>query len=353
MKLATLSDGTRDGTLIVVSRDLRKGVSARSVAPTLQAALDDWERCQPKLRRIYQDLNDAASRDDFDFGFGSPYLWESSAPLLGTFTSRPPSFDLSVGQLMAPLPRAYQWADASAYLSHVQRVRRARGAEMHTEAKSEPLMYQGGSDSMLGANDPIVVADENWGIDLEAEVGIVTGDVSMGSACECPEELIRLVVLINDVSLRNLTPGELAKGFGFFQSKSWTAFSPVAVTPDELGNAWDGRKVHRPVLVHINGVELGHPNAGTDMEFDFSQLISHAARTRPLGAGTIIGSGTVSNNAHTAGVACLAERRALETIDTGKPVSTYLRFGDKVRIEMLDERGESVFGAIDQQVVRG
>jgi len=350
VKLATLRDGTRDGTLIVVSRDLRKGVSARSVAPTLQAALDDWGRCEPKLKRIYQDLNNAASRDDF--GVGSPDLWESSVLPMGMFTSRAPSFDLSVDQLMAPLPRAYQWADASAFLSHVQRVRRARGAEMHAEAKSEPLMYQGGSDSMLGANDPIAVADENWGIDLEAEVGIVTGDVPMGSACERPEDLIRLLVLINDVSLRNLTPSELAKGFGFFQSKSWTAFSPVAVTPDELGNAWDGKKVHRPVLVHINGVELGHPNAGTDMEFDFPRLISHAARTRPLGAGTIIGSGTVSNNARSAGVACLAEGRALETIDSGKLVSTYLRFGDRVRIEMLDERGESIFGAIDQQVVR-
>jgi fumarylacetoacetate (FAA) hydrolase len=334
--------------LIVVSRDLRKAVSARKVAVTLQAALDDWKRCEPQLQKIYRNLNGKFAGEDF--GVGSPDLWESSAPLLGVFRSLPPTFDVSARDLMAPLPRAYQWADASAYLSHVERVRRARGAEMPPAFKSDPLMYQGGSDSMLGANDPIEVADEGWGIDLEAEIGIVTDDVPMGCSSEQALQHIRLLVLINDVSLRNLTPQELAKGFGFFQSKSWTSFSPVAVTPDELGKAWDGKRVHGPVLVQINGVELGRPDAGVDMHFDFPALISHAARTRPLGAGSIIGAGTVSNHSRSVGVACLAEKRALETLDGGKPVSTYLRKGDRIRIEMKGDDGSSIFGAIEQVV---
>jgi fumarylacetoacetate (FAA) hydrolase len=324
MKLATLKDGTRDGALLVVSRDLSKALKAAEVAPTLQAALDDWAACAPRLDEIYQKLN--------------------------TATSARSAFEMDEKRLMAPLPRAYQWADGSAYLTHVERVRKARGAVMPPNADREPLMYQGGSDSMLGARDAVPVADEAWGIDLEAEVGVITGDVPMGVAQDQAGSHVRLVVLLNDVSLRNLTAGELAKGFGFFNSKSWTGFSPVAVTPDELGEAWDGTRVHLPLLVQVNGKELGRPNAGHDMSFDFPCLIAHAARTRPLGAGTIIGSGTVSNRDRAVGVACLAEQRALETIESGKSLTPFLRHGDTVRIEMQDAQGRSVFGAIEQSI---
>ncbi len=323
MKLATLKDGTRDGTLLVVSRDLTNAEKADHVAPTLQAALDDWEYCAPQLERLYNQLNDAPSNR---------------------------AFELDVAQLMAPLPRAYQWADGSAYLNHVELVRKARGAEMPPEFKKEPLMYQGGSDSMLGARDDIVLADEAWGIDLEAEVAVVTGDVPMGVERDKAPNYVRLVMLLNDVSLRNLVPAELGKGFGFFNSKAWTAFSPVAVTPDELGEAWDGRKLHLPLLVYVNGEELGHPNAGKDMNFHFGQLIAHAAKTRPLGAGAIVGSGTVSNKERAAGCACLAEKRALETIKHGQPKTPFLKFGDTVKIDMLDAEGRSIFGAIEQRV---
>ncbi|HEX5477838.1 MAG TPA: fumarylacetoacetate hydrolase family protein [Burkholderiales bacterium] len=322
MKLATLKDGTRDGDLLVVSRDLSRALKATEVAPSLQAALDDWAVCCPKLETLYLQVNSGEG------------------------------FPLDPACLMAPLPRAYQWADGSAYLTHVERVRKARGAQMPPGAESEPLMYQGGSDSMLGARDAVPVADEAWGIDLEAEVGVITGDVPMGVAPDQAGGHVRLVVLLNDVSLRNLTAAELAKGFGFFNSKSWTGFSPVAVTPDELGVAWDGTRVHLPLLVQVNGKELGHPDAGRDMSFDFPRLISHAAKTRPLGAGTIIGSGTVSNRDRAVGVACLAEQRALETIETGQPRSPFLRYGDTVRIEMLDGKGHSIFGAIEQSVAR-
>ena len=323
MKLATLKDGTRDGTLLVVSRDLAKAEKADHVAPTLQAALDDWDYCAPQLVQLYDQLNDAPSNR---------------------------AFALDPAQLMAPLPRAYQWADGSAYLNHVELVRKARGAEMPPEFKKEPLMYQGGSDSMLGARDEIVIPDEAWGIDLEAEVAVVTGDVPMGIERDKAPGTVRLLMLLNDVSLRNLVPAELGKGFGFFNSKAWTAFSPVAVTPDELGEAWDGRRLHLPLLVHVNGKELGHPNAGKDMNFHFGQLIAHAAKTRPLGAGTIVGSGTVSNKERAAGCACLAEKRALETIKHGEPKTPFLKYGDAVRIEMLDAEGRSIFGAIEQLV---
>jgi len=323
MKLATLKDGTRDGTLLVVSRDLAMAEKADHIAPTLQAALDDWEYCAAQLEQLYNQLNDAPSNR---------------------------AFALDPAQLMAPLPRAYQWADGSAYLNHVELVRKARGAEMPPEFRKEPLMYQGGSDSMLGARDEIVIADEAWGIDLEAEVAVVTGDVPMGVERDKAPGYVRLVMLLNDVSLRNLVPAELGKGFGFFNSKAWTAFSPVAVTPDELGEAWDGRRLHLPLLVHVNGEELGHPNAGKDMTFNFAQLIAHAARTRPLGAGAIVGSGTVSNKERAAGCACLAEKRALETIKHGAPKTPFLEYGDTVRIEMLDAAGRSIFGAIEQRV---
>lgn len=322
MKLATLKNGKRDGELLVVSRDLSKAARAKDIAPTLQAALDDWERCAPDLAKLSSAL---------EKGGGS-------------------AIPLDPARLMAPLPRAFQWADASAYLSHVERVRKARGAELPPDAEKEPLIYQGGSDSMIGPRDAVIVADEAYGIDLEAEVGVILGDVPMGTRRSEASRYVRLIVILNDVSLRNLTAAELAKGFGFFQSKAWTAFSPVAVTPDELGPAWDGSRVHLPLLAAVNGVQLGKPNAGEDMSFDFPRLIEHAAKTRPLGAGTILGSGTVSNRDPAVGVGCLAEKRALETIEFGKPRTPFLKHGDVVRIEMLDARGASVFGAIEQAV---
>jgi fumarylacetoacetate (FAA) hydrolase len=320
MKLATLKNGKRDGELLVVSRDLAKAAKAANIAPTLQAALDDWERCAPALQKLAAALEAGSAS----------------------------AFALDPAKLMAPLPRAYQWADASAYLSHVERVRKARGAELPPDAEKEPLMYQGGSDSMIGPREDFVVADEAYGIDLEAEVGVILGDVPMGTRRTDASRYIRLLVILNDVSLRNLTAAELAKGFGFFQSKAWTAFSPVAVTPDELGAAWDGSRVHLPLHAAVNGTEIGCPNAGRDMSFDFPRLIEHAAKTRPLGAGTILGSGTVSNREPSVGVGCLAEKRALETIEHGKPRTPFLKHGDTVRIEMLDAQGASVFGAIEQ-----
>jgi len=250
----------------------------------------------------------------------------------------------------APLPRAYQWADGSAYVVHVELVRKARGAELPPSFWTDPLIYQGGSANFVGPRDPIQLADEAWGIDFESEVAVVTGDVPMGVAPEEAGQHVKLLMLVNDVSLRNLIPGELAKGFGFFQSKSWTAFSPVAVTPDELGDAWNGGSVNLPLRTDLNGVNFGHPNARTGMVFDFPQLIAHAARTRPLAAGTIIGSGTVANEDRSVGSSCIAERRAIETIEDGVPKTSFMKFGDRVRIEMLDKEGASIFGAIDQVV---
>lgn len=327
MKLATLKNDTRDGALCVVSKDLARATIAYDVAPTLQAALDDWDYCAPQLAELYGRLN----REPEGSRFFAIDDWKRFA---------------------APLPRAYQWCDASAYLSHVERARKARGAELPREMRDEPLMYQGGSDAFLGARDDVPVADEAWGIDLEGEVAIVTGDVPMGVKREHAGEAIRLVMLVNDVSLRNLVPHEVAKGFGLLQCKTWTAFSPVAVTPDELGDAWDGRRVHLPLVVHVNGEKLGAPDAGKDMKFDFPRLVVHAAHTRPLGAGTIIGSGTVSNDDRSVGVSCLAEKRALEMTHGKEPTTPFLKFGDRVRIEMLDAEGRSIFGAIDQTVVQ-
>ncbi len=331
MKLASLKHG-RDGRLVVVSRDLERCLAAREVAPTLQAALDDWDAVLPALREI-------AGR--VEAGEGAPFVEADCA---------------------SPLPRAYQWADGSAYVNHVELVRRARGAEMPESFWTDPLMYQGGSDAFLGPRDGIPVADEQWGIDFEAEVAVVTGDVPMGVPAAAALDHVRLVMLVNDVSLRNLIPGELAKGFGFFQSKPSSAFSPVAVTPDELGDAWRDGRVHRPLVSELNRAAFGRPDAGVDMTFGFAELIAHAARTRPLCAGTIIGSGTVSNKLGGGpgkpigeggvGYSCIAEIRMIETIESGKPRTPFMKFGDQIRISMHDADGRSSFGAIDQVVER-
>ena len=325
MKLASLKGG-RDGRLVVVARDLTHAMPAWGIASTLQAALDDWDRVRPGLETIYRALNDGKAEGAFAF--------EEQA-------------------CASPLPRAYQWADGSAYLVHVELVRKARGVEMPKSFWTDPLMYQGGSDGFLGPRDPIIAADEAWGIDFEGEVAVVTGDVPAGCSIGDAEHSIRLVMLANDVSLRNLVPGELAKGFGFFQSKPASAFSPVAVTTDELGGHWREGKLHRPLLIHLNGKQFGAPDAGTDMAFNFPQLIAHAARTRSLTAGSIIGSGTVSNRDRAAGSACIAERRMLEQIENGAPKTPFLKSGDRVRIEMKDEGGRSIFGAIEQDVRAG
>ena len=323
MKLATLRDGSRDGQLVVVSRDLTIAHHASHIASRLQQSLDDWGFIAPQLNDLYVTLNEGRARHAFAF---------------------------DPAQCLAPLPRAYQWVDGSAYVNHVELVRRARGAEMPQSFWTDPLMYQGGSDDLLGPMEDIVCADEAWGIDFEAEVAVVTDDVPMGTAAAAAGAHVRLVMLVNDVSLRNLIPPELAKGFGFFQSKPATAFSPVAVTPDELGEAWDGRKLNLPLVVYWNGERVGSAHAGTDMVFDFPQLIAHAARTRNLRAGSIVGSGTVSNKDASRGYSCIAEKRALEMIADSKPSTEFMKYGDRVRIEMFDGAGRSIFGAIDQTV---
>lgn len=335
MKLASLKRDGRDGRLVVVSRDLSRCVSVPEIAPTLQAALDDWDACAPALRAAYDRLNSGQD------GAARPF---------------------DPAQCHSPLPRAYQWADGSAYLNHVELVRRARNSQVPESFFTDPLMYQGGSDAFIGPRDPIVADTEDWGIDLEAEVAVITGDVPMGTGPAQAADAIRLLMLVNDVSLRGLIPGELAKGFGFFQSKPASAFSPVAVTPDELGPAWRDGKLHLPLRVELNGEPFGCPDAGQDMTFNFLQLIAHAARTRRLGAGTIIGSGTVSNKQgglHGSsirnggvGYCCIAEVRMYETIESGAPLTPFLQFGDRVRIHMTDARGQDIFGAIDQTVVR-
>ena len=335
MKLATLKRGGRDGTLVVVNRALTHCRPVPHIARTLQAALDDWEAVVSPLRHVYAALNSGAFKDSEAF---DPAACHS------------------------PLPRAYQWADGSAYVNHVELVRRARGAELPPEFWSDPLMYQGGSDSFVGPRDPVFVLAEEWGIDLEAEVAVITGDVNMGATPAAAAQAIRLLLLVNDVSLRTLIPAELAKGFGFLQSKPATAFSPVAVTPDELGDDWRDGKVHRPLTVHVNGALFGSPDAGTDMVFNFPQLVAHLAKTREVEAGSIVGSGTVSNKQgglHGSSIAsggvgycCLAEVRMYETIETGKPQTPFLRFGDTVRIEMFGRDGASIFGAIEQRVAK-
>ena len=333
MKLATLKQGGRDGTLVVVNRAMTHCRPVPAIARTLQAALDDWTACETPLRQVYEALNNGAFADLMPF---DPSLCHS------------------------PLPRAYQWADGSAYVNHVELVRRARGAALPPEFWTDPLMYQGGSDSFVGPRDPIYALSEDWGIDLEAEVAVITGDVGMGASPAQAAASIRLLMLVNDVSLRNLIPAELAKGFGFVQSKAATAFSPVAVSPDELGSAWRDGKVHGPLTVHINDRLFGQPDAGTDMTFNFPQLVSHLAKTRELEAGTIIGSGTISNKQADlrgssianggVGYCCLAEARMVETIENGQPQTPYFRFGDTVKIDMLDQNNRSIFGAIEQRV---
>jgi fumarylacetoacetate (FAA) hydrolase len=324
MKLASLKDG-RDGTLVVVSRDLRWQMPVPEIAPTMQRALDEWPVAAPALQSVYDELNAQSA--------GGSAAFDPTGCL-------------------APLPRAFQWADGSAYVTHVELVRKARGAELPASFWIDPLMYQGGSDGFIGPTDPILAADEAWGIDFEGEVAVITDDVPMATDAAHAANHIKLVMLVNDVSLRNLIPAELAKNFGFFQSKPASAFSPVAVTPDELGEAWEGAKVHLPLKVWLNGQLFGEPNAGVDMTFSFAQLIAHAAKTRALGAGSIVGSGTVSNKSGNVGSCCIAERRTLEQIEKGAPATPFMKFGDQVRIEMLDSRGRSIFGAIDQKVMK-
>ncbi len=324
MKLATLKNGTRDGALAVVSRDLARAVTVPNIAATLQDALDDWWDTEPQLKAVYKRLNAGEIADAVAF---SPQAAES------------------------PLPRAYHWVDGSAYLVHVELVRKARGAEVPESFYSDPLVYQGGSDDFLAPMDPIPLPAADMGLDLEAEVAVITNDVPLGCSPDDAAKHIKLVMLVNDVTLRNLIPAELAKGFGFYVGKPSTAFSPVAVTPDELGDAWDGGKVSLPLLSFVNGQPLGRPNAGQDLTFDFRQLIGHVAKTRRLGAGTIIGSGTVANrNYSEVGSSCLAEKRTIETLNGGKPTTPFLTYGDTVRIEMRDADGVSIFGAIDQKV---
>ena len=332
MKLASLKRG-RDGALVVVSRDLSRAVLAAGIAPTLQAALDDWAHAEPELRNLATDLQHEVI----------------------------PMMRFREHNAAAPLPRAFHWADGSAYVNHVELVRRARGAELPESFWTDPLMYQGGSDGFLSPRDPIPLADPEWGCDMEGEVAVIVGDLAQGASREEALEAIRLVCLVNDVSLRNLIPAELAKGFGFFQSKPASALSPVAVTPDALGEAWKDGKLNLPLLVSLNGEEFGKANAGVDMTFDFGTLVAHAAKTRALSAGTVIGSGTVSNRDADGGpgkpvkdgglgYSCIAELRMIETIRDGTPATPFMKAGDVVRIEMKDAHGHSIFGAIEQEV---
>jgi fumarylacetoacetate (FAA) hydrolase len=323
VKLATLNEGGRDGVLAIVTRDLTRAVRVPTIAPTLQSALDEWAIIAPRL---------AACAAELEAGH------------------IPHCFAFAPQACAAPLPRAYHWVDGSAYVNHVELVRKARGAELPESFWHEPLVYQGGSDDLVGPRSPIVAVDEAHGIDLEAEVAVITDDVPLGTAAEAAAPHVKLLMLVNDVSLRNLIPGELAKGFGFYQSKPATAFSPVAVTPDELEPHWRTGKLHLPLHTAINGERFGEPECGVDMTFSFHDLIAHVTRTRRLGAGAIVGSGTISNYDRTRGSCCIAERRMLETLADGAATTPFLRFGDTVRIEMLDPAGRSIFGAIEQRV---
>jgi fumarylacetoacetate (FAA) hydrolase len=326
MKLASLkSNASRDGSLCLVNQELTTAFLVPQIAANLQYALDHWHEVEPKLQKAYQQLNEGQIENTFPF---------------------------DPQQCTAPLPRAYQWADGSAYVNHVELVRKARGAELPANFWTNPLMYQGGSDSFLGPHDPIWVADEAFGIDFEAEIAVITDDVPMEIHHKEATKYIKLLMLVNDVSLRNLIPEELGKGFGFFQSKPSSSFSPLAITPDELGSDWDGERLHLPLLSHLNGQLFGQPNAGIDMTFSFPELIQHAAKTRVLRAGTIIGSGTVSNKDKSKGSSCIAERRMLELIDYGEAKTPFMRFGDRIHIEMLNQEGKTLFGAIDQIIKR-
>ena len=325
MKFATLKTGHSDGALVVVSHDLKQAVLTKGIASSLREALEDWDAAQPRLRDLSERLHAGQAAEAF-------------------------AFDAAKAE--SPLPRTFQWCDGSAYLHHAELVRRARNAEMPEQLYTDPMLYQGASDSFIGPRDPILVSNASWGIDLEAEVAVVTDDVPMGVTVEDAKKHIKLVMILNDVSLRNVMPAELAKGFGFLVSKPSTAFAPVAVTLDELGVAWDGGKVCLPLVSHVNGELLGRPNAGVDCYFDFPRLIAHAATSRELRAGTIIGSGTVSNRDTSVGSACLQEKRMLEKLATGEMKTPLLQFGDTVRVEMFNAQGESIFGAIDQQVTQ-
>lgn len=336
MKLASLYDSDttypqnkRDGQLVVVSRDLSTAILVSDIVPTLQRAIENWDACLPELTHVYDQLNNPACKSD---------------KLLNTI-------DFTQASVMSPLPRAYQWADGSAYVNHVELVRKARGATMPESFWYNPLMYQGGSDVFLGPTEDIPLIDVDWGLDLEAEIAIITNDVPLGTQQEDAKSHIKLFMLVNDISLRNLIPEELAKGFGFFQSKPSSSFSPVAVTPDEFGSAWDGKKLHLPLVSHLNDNLFGEPNAGVDMTFDFPTLVAHASKSRALCAGTIIGSGTVSNYDRTKGSSCIAEKRMLEKINSGEVNTPFLQDNDRIRIEMFDVEGLSIFGAIDQRVV--
>ncbi|GAB5482790.1 MAG: fumarylacetoacetate hydrolase family protein [Parasphingorhabdus sp.] len=334
MKLATLKNDTRDGRLVVVSKDLTRCCEANNITPTLQAALDNWEDCAPKLEALYRDVEHQVV----------------------------PCERFHENDAHSPLPRAYQWADGSAYINHVELVRKARGAEVPESFYSDPLMYQGGSDAFLGPREDIPLGDPKWGCDMEGEVAVITDDVPMGVSADDAVDHIKLVMLCNDVSLRGLIPGELAKGFGFFQSKPPSAFSPVCVTPDELGDAWRGSVIHLPLQVDYNREPFGRANAGVDATFSLADLVAHAAKTRPLCAGTIIGSGTVSNQDADGGAgkpvsegglgySCIAEIRMIETIADGEAKTPFMSAGDTVKVQMLDEDGHSIFGAIRQEVV--
>jgi len=327
MKLASLKGPGRDGTLCVVSRDLTRAVTVEGIVPTLQRALEDWARVEPKLRDVFESIQGGHERHAFDFQQA-----------------------LSAGRVAAALPRAYEWLDGSAYLTHVERVRRARNDKVPESFYSDPLMYQGGAGAMMGARDPIRAISEDWGIDLEGEVVAVTGDVAMGATPAEASQAVRLVSIVNDVSFRRLIPAELAKGFGFVNGKGANALAPVAVTPDELGTAWDDGKVHFRLVVHVNGKWFGNPDAGMDATFSLFDLIAHAARTRELKAGTLVGTGTISNKDPATGYACLMEARLVEQVEQGEAKTPFLKFGDTVKIEMFDHQGDTIFGAIEQRV---
>ncbi len=323
MKLATIKNSTRDGQLVVVSKNLSKAVVVKDIARTMQEALDNWKEISPVLEKIYKELNSGSLTNTIDF---------------------------NSSMTMAPIPRSYHWADGSAYVTHVELVRKARGAELPESFWTDPLMYMGASDAFIGAKDDILIEKEEWGIDFESEVVVITDDVPAGISPENARKHIKLIALVNDVSLRNLIPGELGKQFGFYQSKPWTSFTPVAVTPDELDGQWKDAKLHLPLISILNGQLIGSPNAGVDMTFDFGQLIAHAAKSRSLMAGTVIGSGTVANQGSPNGSSCLAEVRCLEIIKDGKASTPFMKFGDHIQIEMKDKNGHSIFGKIDQLV---
>lgn len=321
MKLASIDNNTRDGQLVVVNKDLTKAVTVPEIAATMQFAIDNWKETETKLESVYNDLN---------------------------LDKLPNAFHFSSVRVLAPIPRAYHWADGSAYVTHVELVRKARNSELPESFWTDPLMYMGASDAFIGANDDIEIENEDWGIDFESEVAVITDDVPAGTNSEDALKHIKLITIINDVSLRNLIPNELSKQFGFYQSKPWTSFAPVVVTPNELADSWKNGKLHLPLHSTLNGNLIGSPNAGIDMTFDFGQLVAHASKTRSLMAGTIIGSGTVANQGSLDGSSCLAEVRCLEIIKDGKASTPFMSFGDRIEIEMKDNDGKSIFGKINQ-----